>query len=110
MNDRFARNYNLDCIAVVDETEHPLFAFKAREYSPRENGAGYVAGGIASGNLKYAIKTADGRVKRLKPYINGILIEDIGYILTSVKVRKADLPYMRERQRGKRTEYVLELE
>lgn len=107
---KFAHNYNLGCTAVVERTGEKLFEFKAREYSEKENSAGFVSGGIASGSQKYMIKTPDERVKKLIPYENLIEVEGITYMLTLVKTRKADLPFAYDFQRGKNNEYVLELQ
>lgn len=107
---KFADNENINCVAKDEATGNVLFSFTAREYSERESGAGFVSGGIASGSQKYQIKTSDKRVKQLKPYANLIVVEDIEYELTFIKKRKADLPFAYAWQRGKRDEYILELQ
>lgn len=107
---KFADNYNLICEAKDVNTGNVLFEFNAREYSERENGASFVAGGIASGSQKYQIKTRDKRVKRLRPFANLVVVEDIEYMLTFVKIRKADMPFAYGWQWGKNNEFVLELQ
>ncbi len=109
-NLRFLHNFNLDCIATDSETGKELFKFKAREYIPRENGGGFEAGGIASGSQKYQIKTNDNRVKTLKPYVDNIFVEGIEYALTFLKIRKADVPWLADYQKGNNDEYILELQ
>ncbi|MEG1662377.1 MAG: hypothetical protein RR338_00165 [Clostridia bacterium] len=109
-NLKFLHNYNLNCVATDSETNKVLFGFTAREFSIRENGGGYEAGGIASGSQKYAIKTSDCRVKELKPYANNIVVEGIDYALVFLKIRKNDTPFKAMYQRGKNDEYILELE
>ncbi len=107
---KFAHNYNLNCVAQDAKTGHKLFEFKAREYSERENGAGFVSGGIASGSQKYQIKTIDKSVKRLRPFANLVVVEDVEYMLTFIKIRKADLPFAYVWQRGANDEFILELQ
>lgn len=107
---KFLHNYDLDCVATKADSGEVLFKFKARELAQREDGAGFVSGGIASGSLKYQIKTNDERIKQLKPFINNIIVEGIDYALVFLKIRKADLPFAYEWQRGIHDEYVLELQ
>lgn len=103
-------NETLHCVAKDKTSGEDLFEFMASEYAPKENSAGYVSGGIASGGQKYQIKTKDARVGKLVPYYNTISVEGIEYMLTFLKIRKADLPFAYEWQRGQRMEYVLELQ
>lgn len=107
---KFAHNYNLSCVAKNMKTGQELFEFKAREFSERESSAGFVSGGVASGSQKYQIKTTDKRVKKLRSYANLVEVEGIEYMLTFVKIRKADLPFAYGWQRGKNDEFVLELQ
>lgn len=103
-------NETLHCVAKDKTSGEDLFEFMASEYAPKENSAGYVSGGIASGGQKYQIKTKDARVGKLAPYSNLVAVEGIEYMLVFLKIRKADLPFAYEWQRGQKNEYILELQ
>ncbi len=107
---KFFNDYKQTCLAKDVNTGKTLFQFKAREYSECENGANFVSGGVASGNQKYQIKTNDKRAKKLRPFANLVVVEDVEYMLTFIKIRKADLPFAYVWQRGANDEFILELQ